>query len=115
MEKRVEKYFKRFPNDVQEKLKQIRATIVEAAPQAEETLIYGVPGFKLNGNLVCYAAFKQHIGLYPEPSAIDAFKKQLTPYETSKGTIKFPHDKPIPQKLIKEIIKYKAKENLGGK
>lgn len=108
---KIDEYIETFPNEVQILLNRVRKTIKESAPDAEETMSYGVPAFKQNGNLVVYAAFKRHIGLYPTPSGIEAFKKELRDYETSKGTIKFPFDKDIPYDLIKRIVKFRIKEN----
>jgi uncharacterized protein YdhG (YjbR/CyaY superfamily) len=86
------------------------ATIKQAAPLAEEGFGYGVPGFKLNGKqLVNFSAFKNHIGLYPTPSAIEKFKNELSVYKTSKGAIQFPFDKPIPYDLVKRIVEYRVK------
>lgn len=111
MDKRVKDYFSKFPTEIQIKLKKLRQTIIDSAPDAEETMSYGVPAFKHNGNLVCYAAFKKHIGFYPEPSGIEKFKKELSSYETAKGTVIFPLEEPIPYDLIKKIIKFRVKEN----
>ena len=113
----IDEYIATFPKDVQNVLRQMRQTIKEATPEAEETISYGMPAFKLNGNLVWFGAFKNHIGFYPRESAIEEFKGKLAGYEVSKvqGTIKFPLDKPIPLDLIKEIVKFRVKENLKGK
>lgn len=100
-----------FPKNVQNILERLRRVIRESAPQAEETINYGIPTFKLNGNLVHFAAFKNHIGFYPTPSAIAAFKKELSPYKQAKGSVQFPLDKPIPCDIIKKIVKYRVKEN----
>ena len=81
-------------------------------PDAEEAISYQIPTFKLNGNLVHFAAFKKHIGFYPAPSGIEAFKEELSQYEVSKGTVKFLIDKPMPLDLIIKIVKYRVKENL---
>ncbi|HHQ44826.1 MAG TPA: DUF1801 domain-containing protein [Candidatus Altiarchaeales archaeon] len=110
MDERVKIYISKFPKDVQAKLKKLRKTIKESMPDSEENLSYGVPAFKQKGVLICYAAFKKHIGLYPGPQAIKKFKKQLSDYETSEGTIKFPLEKQIPYKLAKKIVEYCAKE-----
>ena len=112
-EKRVDAYIADFPKNIRDILEKLRKIIREAAPQAKETINYGIPTFTLNGNLVHYAAFKKHIGFYPTPSGINAFKKDLEPYEVSKGTVKFPFDKPIPYKLVSKIVKYRVKENQG--
>ena len=109
----IDEYIAGFPNDIQDILEKLREVIREAAPQAEEVINYGIPTFKLNGNLVHFAAFKKHIGFYPTPSAMEAFKEELSPYETSKGTIKFPLDKPIPFDLIKRIVKFRVNEVTG--
>jgi uncharacterized protein YdhG (YjbR/CyaY superfamily) len=111
--KNIDEYIASFPEDVQERLQRMRETIRKAAPGATEAMSYGVPAFKLNGNLVLFAAFKKHIGLYPEPSAIQAFKEELSDYETARGTIKFPLEKPIPYGLVGRIVEFRVKEKSG--
>ncbi len=106
----IDDYIADFPKDVQARLNKIRQVIGKAAPKASETISYRMPTFKLNGNLVHFAAFKEHIGFYPTPSAISAFEKELAPYHTSKGAIQFPYDKPIPYELIENIVKFRVKE-----
>jgi uncharacterized protein YdhG (YjbR/CyaY superfamily) len=106
----ISEYIAAFPKDVQNKLEQIRRVIQIAAPEAEETINYGIPTFKLKGNLVHFAAFKKHIGFYPTPSGIEAFKVELADYEVSKGTVKFPLDKPVPYDLIKRITIFRVAE-----
>jgi len=102
-------YISAFSKDVQAILQKVRATISKSAPIAQEAMIYGVPGFKINGkNLVVYAAFKKHIGFYPEPEIIDHFRNDLKDYKTSKGAIQFSYEKPIPYELIARMVKYKA-------
>jgi uncharacterized protein YdhG (YjbR/CyaY superfamily) len=108
----IDEYISGFPPDVQEKLTRIRSIINDAAPQAEETIKYQIPTFVLNGNLVHFAAFKSHIGLYPTPSGIEKFKDELKDVEISKGTIRFPLDRPIPYDLISEIVSFRVQENL---
>ena len=108
----IDKYIIGFPLDVQEILNKVRTTIRESAPDAEETINYGIPTFTLKGNLVHFAAFKNHIGFYPTPSGIEKFKKELSAYERAKGSVKFPLDKPIPYALISKIVKFRVKENL---
>jgi uncharacterized protein YdhG (YjbR/CyaY superfamily) len=108
----IDEYISGFPPDVQEKLTRIRSIIHDAAPQAEETIKYQIPTFVLNGNLVHFAAFKSHIGLYPTPSGIEKFKDELKDVEISKGTIRFPLDRPIPYDLISEIVSFRVQENL---
>jgi uncharacterized protein YdhG (YjbR/CyaY superfamily) len=108
----IDKYTAIFPEDVQAILEKIRATIQKAAPDAEETINYGIPTFTLKGNLVHFAGFKSHIGFYPTPSGIEKFKKELSIYEVAKGSVQFPLDKPIPYALIEKIVKFRVKENL---
>ncbi len=109
MTNQIDKYISNQPKQNQDILNNIRNLTKKTSPKAEEQLIYGVPGFKLNNKyLICYAGFKKHIGIYPEPDSIEHFKDQLKIYETSKGAIKFPLDKEIPYNLIKKIIQFKA-------
>lgn len=100
----VDKYISNQPSPQKEILQQIRHLIRQSGPQAQESMSYGVPAFKLGGKSFMYAAFKNHIGIYPSPDIIKAYEKKLNAYETSKGTIKFPIDKPIPYTLIKKIF-----------
>ncbi|MGH8004386.1 MAG: iron chaperone [Limisphaerales bacterium] len=109
----IDEYIGSFPKDTQRILQTFHREIKSAAPQAAEAISYGIPTFKLNGNLVHFAAFKNHIGFYPTPSAIAAFKKELSPYKTSKGAIQFPIDEPMPLALISWMVKFRVKENLG--
>ena len=111
--KTIDEYIAGFPKDVQEILEQIRMTIREAAPDAEEKISYQMPTFTLKGNLVYFAAFKNHIGFYPIPSGIEEFKEELSAYEQGKGSVQFPLDKPIPYDLISRIVKFRVKENLA--
>ncbi len=109
----IDDYVKTFPNDVQSILEKMRQTIRKAAPEAVEAISYQMPTFKLNGkNLVHFAAFKNHIGFYPIPSGIEAFKKELSRYKQGKGSVQFPMNKPIPYDLVKKIVKYRVKEKL---
>jgi uncharacterized protein YdhG (YjbR/CyaY superfamily) len=110
--KNIDEYIAAFPDDVQEILQKIRMTIRTAAPEAEETIKYQMPTFTLKGNLVHFAAFKKHIGFYPVPTGIEAFKQELSVYEGGKGSIQFPLDKPIPYNLIGKIVKFRVKENV---
>jgi uncharacterized protein YdhG (YjbR/CyaY superfamily) len=110
--KDIEEYIAGFPKDVQEILEKIRATIREAAPDAEETINYGIPTFTLKGNLVHFAAFKKHIGFYPTPSGIEKFENELSAYQGAKGSVQFPLDQPIPYDLISEIVRFRVTENL---
>ena len=111
----MDEYISQFPKNVRGILEQLRKVIRESAPEAEETINYGIPTFRLNGNLVHFAAFKNHIGFYPTPSAVVAFKKELTPFKQAKGSIQFPLDKPIPFDLVKKIVKFRVKENESKK
>jgi len=107
----IDEYIKTFPKDIQKILESVRQTIKNVAPEAEETINYQIPTFKLNGNLVHFAAFKNHIGFYPTPSGQKAFQKELAVYKSGKGSVQFPLDKPIPLSLIKKIVQYRVKEN----
>ena len=108
----IDTYIANSPKEIQDTLKKIRSTIKKSAPKAEETINYGIPTFTLDGNLVHFAGFKNHIGFYPTPSGIEKFKKELSAYEGAKGSVKFPLDKPIPYALISKIVKFRVKENL---
>lgn len=108
----IDAYIARFPKDVQRILEQLRTTIRKAAPDAEEAISYQMPTFRLKGNLVHFAAYKNHIGFYPTPSGIEKFKKELSVYGGAKGSVKFPIDKPLPFDLISEIAKFRVQENL---
>ena len=110
--KTIDEYIADFPQDIQEILEKIRMTIREAAPEAEETIKYRIPTFTLKGNLVHFAAFKKHIGFYPEPTGMEAFKDELSVYEGAKGSVQFPLDQPIPYDLIGRIVAFRVKENL---
>ena len=111
--KTIDEYIALFPKDVQNILKALRKAIRDVAPQAEEAISYQIPTYKLNGNLVHFAAFKDHISFFPTSSGIEAFKVKLKSYKTSKGTIRFPLDEPIPFDLIEEIVRFRVKENLS--
>jgi len=108
----IDEYIAAFPEETQKILEELRATIRAAAPDAEEKISYQMPTFALKGNLVHFAAFKNHIGLYPTPSGTQAFKRELSIYQGAKGSIKFPIDKPLPLKLISKIVKFRVAENL---
>jgi uncharacterized protein YdhG (YjbR/CyaY superfamily) len=110
--KNIDDYIALFPKETQSLLQQIRATIKKAAPEAVEKISYQMPTFFLNGNLVYFAAFKNHIGFYPVPTGIEKFKKELSGYKTSKGAVQFPLDKPLPLELITKIVKFRVAENL---
>ncbi|MBS9525412.1 DUF1801 domain-containing protein [Litoribacter alkaliphilus] len=107
----VKEYIFSFPKKVQLMLELVRAVIRRAAPEAEESISYGMPTYKLNGNLVHFAAFKHHIGFYPVPKGMEEFEDELKAYKTGKGSIQFPLDKPLPLDLISRIVKHRAEEN----
>ena len=113
--KDIEGYISRHPKQVQQRLQQMRRTIRKAAPGAKETISYRIPAFTLNGLLVWFAAFRNHVGFYPRAEAIVAFQKELRAYKTAKGSIQFPHDKPLPLALVSRIVKYRVAQNLGKK
>ena len=107
----IDEYIMTFPKEVRGILQELRATIRAVAPDAGEKISYGIPTFTLNGNLVHFAAYKKHIGFYPASSGILAFKKELSVYKTSRGTVQFPIDKPLPLALIKKIVRFRVAEN----
>jgi len=111
--KNIDEYISGFPEDTQKLLEQVRTVIKKAAPQAEEAIKYAMPTFTLNGNLVHFAAFKNHIGFYPTPQGIDEFKKELSVYKEGKGSVQFPIDQPLPLTLISRMVKFRAQKNMA--
>jgi uncharacterized protein YdhG (YjbR/CyaY superfamily) len=109
--KNIDEYIAGFPRDVQETLQRIRAIIRDAAPDAEEAIKYQIPTFVLHGNLVHFAAFRNHIGFYPTSSAIAAFSGPLTGYESAKGSVQFPLNKSVPFALIRKMVEFRVKES----
>lgn len=108
----IEKYIHQFPEETREILNKIRALINEHAPDAEELIAYGIPGYKTNKKpLVYFAAFKHHIGFYATPSGHTEFKDELSKYKQGKGSVQFPLDQPIPYDLIARMVKFRVKEN----
>ncbi len=108
----IDEYITMFPEDVQEILQELRRLIKDVAPDAQETISYGIPTFKLHGNLVHFAAYKNHIGFYPGgPSAIEAFKDELALYKQSKGTVQFPIGVQIPFPLVRKMVEFRVREN----
>lgn len=107
----IDKYIRTFPHDTRRILERLKEIVHEAAPDAQEAIRYGIPTFRLNGNLVHFAAYRDHIGFYPAPSGIEAFRDELAPYIHGKGTVRFPIDKPIPYDLVRKIVTYRVKEN----
>lgn len=110
--KNVDEYINAFPEDVQVRLNAIRAAINKVAPGAEETISYMMPAYKYYGMLVYFAGYKNHIGFYPGAGGIAAFKKELSVYKGAKGSVQFPHDKPLPLSLVNKIVKFRVKQNL---
>ena len=108
----IDEYIAGFPEHVRDILEELRRVIREAAPRAEEAMRYGIPTFRLDGNLVHFAAFRHHIGFYPTPSAIEDFKEELSSYRQAKGSVQFPINKPLPYDLVRKIVKYRVKESL---
>ena len=106
----IDEYIGAFPADVRKMLEQVRVTIRKAAPDAVEAMKYGIPTFVLGENLVHFGGFKTHVGFYPSPSGIEAFKKELSAYEGAKGSVKFPLDKGMPLALIARIVKFRVQE-----
>ncbi len=110
----VDEYIRTFPAEIQTRLNAVRDLIRAIAPEATETISYAIPTFDLNGkHLVHFAAFEKHIGLYPAPSGLEAFKEDFGPYKTGKGSVQFPLDRPLPLDLIRRIVEFRVEENLG--
>lgn len=107
----IDEYISGFPEEVQKRLQQIRKVIQKAAPEAVEAISYQMPTFKLNGNLVHFAAFNKHIGFYPAPQGIEQFKEELSKYKGAKGSVQFPLDQPLPLDLIERIVNYRVGQN----
>lgn len=108
----IDEYISTFPESVQKLLKEMRRVIHAAAPEASEKISYQMPTFYLKGNLVHFAALKNHIGFYPTPSGIQAYEKELAPYASTKGAVQFPIDKPIPFDVVTKVVKFRVAENL---
>jgi len=109
----IDHYISTFPPDIQDILESIRKVIHEAAPDAVEKISYQMPTFAQHGNVVHFAAFKNHIGFYPAPSGIEEFERELAPYKAGKGTIQFPLGQPMPMELITKVVKFRVAENLA--
>lgn len=110
--KSIDEYILRFPPEIREILKTLRGVIKGSAPDAVEKISYQMPTFALHGNLVHFAAHTNHIGFYPTPSGVDAFKQELSEYKGAKGSTQFPIEKPLPYELISKIVKFRVAENL---
>jgi uncharacterized protein YdhG (YjbR/CyaY superfamily) len=111
----IDEYIRPFSPEVRKLLEKMRAVIRKAAPEAEEKISYRIPTFYLHGNLVHFAAFKNHIGFYPTSSGTGAFRKELSAYKGGKGSVQFPLDRPLPFALIARIVRFRAAENRGRK
>jgi len=109
----IDEYIAKFPAEVQVRLQAMRETIHAAAPLAQEKISYQMPTFHLNGNLVHFAAHTNHIGFYPVPTGIEAFKQELSPYVQGKGSVQFPNDQPLPLDLVTRVVKFRVEENLA--
>jgi uncharacterized protein YdhG (YjbR/CyaY superfamily) len=107
----VTNYIAGFPPGVRNRLQELRRAITAAAPEAVETISYRIPAFELDGMLVYFAGFKNHIGFYPRTSAIRKFSRELAKYAHAKGSVRFPHDEPLPLSLISRIVKFREQEN----
>jgi uncharacterized protein YdhG (YjbR/CyaY superfamily) len=110
----IDTYIAQFPDDVQARLQKLRTTILNLAPGATEAMSYQIPTFKLNGNLVHFAAFKKHIGFYPGAAGIAAFQDELAGYKSAKGSVQFPLDQALPLDLVKKIVKFRVIQNLAA-
>jgi uncharacterized protein YdhG (YjbR/CyaY superfamily) len=109
--KSIDEYIADYPENIQEKLEQMRTTIQQAAPEAKEAMKYAIPTFVLHGNLVHFAAFTHHIGFYATPTANEEFAKDLAPYKMGKGSIQFPINEPLPLELVQKIVLYRVRQN----
>ena len=110
----IDEYIAEFPPETQEVLEEVRTVIRSAAPGATETISYAIPTFDLNGHhLVHFAGYEKHIGLYPAPTGLEAFKDELKPYKQGKGSVQFPLGRPLPTDLIRRIVEFRVHDNLG--
>lgn len=107
----IDAYIAAFPEDVQAVLQQIRRTIHDTAPEATEAISYGMPTFKLHGNLVHFGAFKSHIGFYPTPTGVEEFVAELSRYKQGRGSVQFPLNQPMPLDLIRRIVAFRVQES----
>jgi uncharacterized protein YdhG (YjbR/CyaY superfamily) len=113
--KTIDEYIQSSPEAVRSILEKMRQTVHRAAPEAEETISYAMPAFRLNGILVYFAAYKKHLGFYPTASGIEHFQAELASFKSSKGAVQFPLDKPLPFELVEKIVRFRVKENLAKK
>ena len=110
--KTIDEYIAGFPPEVQMLLQQVRLTVRQAAPDAQEVIKYGIPTLVLKGNMLSYAAYKKHIGIYPTPAGDEQFRKEVAVYRAAKSTVRFPLDKPLPLELLSRLVKFRLKEHL---
>lgn len=110
----IDEYMAEFPPDTQRVLREVRALVKATAPQATETISYAIPTFDLNGHLVHFAAYENHLGFYPAPSGIAAFREELKPYKRAKGSVQFPLGRPLPMDLIRRMVEFRVAENTGN-
>ncbi|WP_379138343.1 iron chaperone [Paenibacillus sp. sgz500958] len=108
----TDEYIRSFPEAIQMKLEEIRGVIKERAPQASEKISYSIPTFYLNGNLVHFAGYANHIGFYPGAAGISNFTEELSKYKSAKGSVQFPMDEPLPVELIQRIVDFRVAENM---
>jgi uncharacterized protein YdhG (YjbR/CyaY superfamily) len=109
----IDEYIAVFPGEIRTRLKQLRAAIRQAAPRARERISYRIPTFSLCGNIVHFAGYERHIGFYPGSSGVKKFAKELSIYESAKGSVQFPHEWPLPLALIRKIVQFRLEENLA--
>jgi uncharacterized protein YdhG (YjbR/CyaY superfamily) len=110
----IDEYIAGFPPETQKVLEELRALIQASAPDATETISYAIPTFDLNGkHLVHFAGYERHVGLYPAPSGLEAFKEDLKPYKSGKGSVQFPLGQPLPKVLIRRIVEFRVEQNTG--
>lgn len=110
----IDEYIAGFPPEIQKVLEELRALIKASAPDVTETISYAIPTFDLNGHhLVHFAGYKNHVGLYPAPSGLEAFKEELKPYKSGKGSVQFPLGQPLPTDLIRRIVAFRVEQNAG--
>ena len=107
----VDQYIAAFPADVKKRMQQLRKTIKAGAPKADELISYQMPGYKYFGMLVYFAGYKNHIGFYPGAGGVLEFYKELSSFKSAKGSVQFPHDRPIPYDIISKIVKFRVKQN----
>src|SRR5688500_19382807 len=109
----IDEYIAAFPREIRARLEQLRKVVREAAPGAEERISYRIPTFSLCGNIVHFAGYERHVGFYPGPSGVKKFARKLSGYASAKGSVQFPHDRPLPLGLVRELVLFRVEENLA--